>query len=34
MSSIPGTPSLAGQDAEYLAEATLAYKTGARATRR
>ena len=30
VSSIPGTPSLAGQDAQYLAEATLAYKTGAR----
>ena len=33
VSSIPGTPSLAGQDAQYLAEATLAYKT-ARAPRR
>jgi cytochrome c553 len=30
VSAIPGTPSLAGQDAQYLAEATLAYKTGAR----
>jgi cytochrome c553 len=30
VSSIPGTPSLAGQDAQYLAEATLAYKSGAR----
>ena len=30
VSSIPGTPSLAGQDAQYLAEATLSYKTGAR----
>lgn len=30
VSTIPGTPSLAGQDAQYLAEATLAYKTGAR----
>jgi cytochrome c553 len=30
VSSIPGTPSLAGQDAQYLAEATLAYKTGSR----
>ena len=30
VSSIPGTPSLAGQDAQYLADATLAYKTGAR----
>jgi cytochrome c553 len=30
VSSIPGTPSLAGQDAEYLAAATLAYKDGTR----
>jgi cytochrome c553 len=30
VSSIPGTPSLAGQDAQYLAAATLAYKDGAR----
>jgi cytochrome c553 len=30
VSSIAGTPSLAGQDAQYLAEATLAYQTGAR----
>ena len=30
VSAIPGTPSLAGQDAQYLAEATLAYKAGAR----
>jgi cytochrome c553 len=30
VSSIPGTPSLAGQDAQYLAAATLAYKDGTR----
>ncbi len=30
VSAIPETPSLAGQDAQYLAEATLAYKKGAR----
>ena len=30
VSSIPGTPSLAGQDAQYLAEATKAYKDGTR----
>jgi cytochrome c553 len=30
VSGNPATPSLAGQDAEYLAVATLAYKTGAR----
>ena len=30
VSSIPGTPSLAGQDAEYLAAATQAYRDGAR----
>jgi cytochrome c553 len=30
VSSIPGTPSLAGQDAQYLAAATLAYRNGAR----
>ena len=30
VSSIPGTPSLAGQDAQYLVAATLAYKDGAR----
>ena len=30
VSSIPGTPSLAGQDAQYLAAATLAYKDGSR----
>jgi cytochrome c553 len=30
VSTIPETPSLAGQDAQYLAEATLAYKSGAR----
>jgi cytochrome c553 len=30
VSSIPGTPSLAGQDAQYLASATLAYKDGSR----
>jgi cytochrome c553 len=30
VSSIPGTPSLAGQDAQYLAAATLAYRDGSR----
>ena len=30
VSSIPGTPSLAGQDAQYLVAATLAYKDGTR----
>lgn len=30
VSSIPGTPSLAGQDAEYLAAATRAYRDGSR----
>lgn len=30
VSAIPGTPSLAGQDAEYLAAATRAYRGGAR----
>ena len=30
VSSIPGTPSLAGQDAQYVAAATLAYKDGTR----
>ena len=30
VSAIPGTPSLAGQDAQYLVEATLAYKDGTR----
>ena len=30
VSAIPGTPSLAGQDAQYLAAATQAYKDGAR----
>jgi cytochrome c553 len=30
VSSIPGTPSLAGQDSQYLAAATLAYKEGSR----
>jgi cytochrome c553 len=30
VSSIPGTPSLAGQDAQYLAAATQAYRDGAR----
>ena len=31
VSASPATPSLAGQDAQYLAAATLAYKSGARA---
>ena len=30
VSSVPGTPSLAGQDAQYLVAATLAYKDGSR----
>jgi cytochrome c553 len=30
VSAIPGTPSLAGQDAQYLVAATLAYKDGTR----
>jgi len=30
VSTIPGTPSLAGQDAQYLAAATQAYRSGAR----
>ena len=30
VSSIPGTPSLAGQDAQYLAAATVAYRDGSR----
>ena len=30
VSSNPGTPSLAGQDAEYLVAATRAYKEGSR----
>jgi cytochrome c553 len=30
VSAIPGTPSLAGQDAQYLAAASQAYKTGTR----